>query len=185
MADSFLRCPDISATMPCIAKPGTIRFIAMVDRDISPAFPYLNAVIDGAIYNHHGHTLTFLRGENRISLFPSKITGTKLDDRAAAHEALAWTVNMLNDCWQRKDEIEPNYERRQQLGALDIYKLLPGTNCRQCGQMTCLAFATRLSQQQDNISKCRELLQAEYQTNRSLVGELLKSAGYDVPAHIF
>ena len=31
------------------------------------------------------------------------------------------------------------------LSGLDIYKLLPKTNCRECGFATCLAFAMQLA----------------------------------------
>ena len=37
---------------------------------------------------------------------------------------------------------------------LDIYKLLPKTNCRQCGLATCLAFAMQLAKKAVLIEKC-------------------------------
>lgn len=37
---------------------------------------------------------------------------------------------------------------------LDIYKLLPKTNCRECGFVTCLAFAMQLAKKTVNIDKC-------------------------------
>lgn len=37
---------------------------------------------------------------------------------------------------------------------LDIYKLLPKTNCRECGFATCLAFAMQLAKKAINIDKC-------------------------------
>jgi len=37
---------------------------------------------------------------------------------------------------------------------LDIYKLLPKTNCRQCGYSTCLAFAMALAKKQVALDKC-------------------------------
>ena len=37
---------------------------------------------------------------------------------------------------------------------LDIYKLLPKTNCRQCGLATCLAFAMQLAKKAQPIEKC-------------------------------
>ncbi|MDO8673550.1 MAG: acetyl-CoA decarbonylase/synthase complex subunit gamma [Dehalococcoidia bacterium] len=40
------------------------------------------------------------------------------------------------------------------LTGLDIYKLLPKTNCKQCGQPTCLAFAMKLSQKQAELAAC-------------------------------
>ena len=40
------------------------------------------------------------------------------------------------------------------LSGLDIYKLLPKTNCRKCGFATCLAFAMQLAKKAVAIDKC-------------------------------
>jgi len=40
------------------------------------------------------------------------------------------------------------------LSGLDIYKLLPKTNCKQCGFATCLAFAMQLAKKAVTIEKC-------------------------------
>ena len=37
---------------------------------------------------------------------------------------------------------------------LDIYKLLPKTNCKDCGFATCLAFAMALAQKKVSLDKC-------------------------------
>lgn len=40
------------------------------------------------------------------------------------------------------------------LTAIDIYKLLPKTNCGECGVPTCLAFAMKLANKQAELSAC-------------------------------
>ncbi|MDD5501807.1 MAG: acetyl-CoA decarbonylase/synthase complex subunit gamma [Candidatus Omnitrophica bacterium] len=40
------------------------------------------------------------------------------------------------------------------LSGLDIYKLLPKTNCRRCGLSTCLAFAMQLAKKTMSADKC-------------------------------
>ncbi|MCM8766232.1 MAG: acetyl-CoA decarbonylase/synthase complex subunit gamma [Candidatus Omnitrophica bacterium] len=40
------------------------------------------------------------------------------------------------------------------LTALDIYKLLPKTNCKKCGSPTCLAFAMRLLAKKGSLEEC-------------------------------
>ncbi len=40
------------------------------------------------------------------------------------------------------------------LSGLDIYKLLPKTNCKECGFATCLAFAMQLAQKKISLDKC-------------------------------
>jgi len=46
------------------------------------------------------------------------------------------------------------------LSGLDIYKLLPKTNCRECGFVTCLAFAMQLAKKAVSIEKCPYLSQS-------------------------
>lgn len=45
------------------------------------------------------------------------------------------------------------------LSGLDIYKLLPKTNCRECAFVTCLAFAMQLAKKSVSIDKCPYLSQ--------------------------
>ncbi len=40
------------------------------------------------------------------------------------------------------------------LSGIQIYKLLPQTNCKECGFPTCLAFAMKLAAKQADLSKC-------------------------------
>ncbi|MFO7585098.1 MAG: (Fe-S)-binding protein [Anaerolineales bacterium] len=40
------------------------------------------------------------------------------------------------------------------LSGIQIYKLLPQTNCKECGFPTCLAFAMKLAAKQVELSTC-------------------------------
>ena len=42
------------------------------------------------------------------------------------------------------------------LSGLDIFKLLPKTNCKKCGMPTCLAFAMALAQKKTSLDQCPE-----------------------------
>lgn len=46
------------------------------------------------------------------------------------------------------------------LTGLDIYKLLPKTNCKDCGFATCLAFAMALAQKKVSLDKCPHVTSA-------------------------
>ncbi|OGV65856.1 MAG: acetyl-CoA decarbonylase/synthase complex subunit gamma [Lentisphaerae bacterium RIFOXYC12_FULL_60_16] len=46
------------------------------------------------------------------------------------------------------------------LKALDIFKLLPKTNCKKCGCPTCLAFAMKLAQKQATLDQCPDVSEA-------------------------
>jgi len=43
------------------------------------------------------------------------------------------------------------------LSGLDIFKLLPKTNCKKCGRPTCLAFTMQLAQKKANIEECPDV----------------------------
>jgi acetyl-CoA decarbonylase/synthase complex subunit gamma len=44
-----------------------------------------------------------------------------------------------------------------QVTAMDIYRLLPQTNCEKCGEASCMAFATKLSDKETQLELCTEL----------------------------
>src|SRR4030065_100148 len=46
------------------------------------------------------------------------------------------------------------------LSGLEIYKLLPKTNCKDCGFPTCLAFAMKMAAGQVPLDKCPHVTEA-------------------------
>jgi len=46
--------------------------------------------------------------------------------------------------------------------AMDVYKLLPQTNCGDCGEASCMAFATKLSEKEGDIALCSELTDEQF-----------------------
>ena len=43
------------------------------------------------------------------------------------------------------------------LSGLEIFKLLPKTNCKKCGRPTCLAFAMQLAQKKASLDECPDV----------------------------
>jgi len=43
------------------------------------------------------------------------------------------------------------------LTGVEIFKLLPKTNCKKCGHPTCLAFAMKLAQRQATLDLCPDV----------------------------
>ena len=44
---------------------------------------------------------------------------------------------------------------------MDIYRLLPQTNCAKCGEASCMAFATKLSDKEADVTLCTEMTEKE------------------------
>jgi ArsR family metal-binding transcriptional regulator len=43
-----------------------------------------------------------------------------------------------------------------------VFKLLPQTNCKQCGEPTCFTFALKLAASQKKIADCPPLLEPQH-----------------------
>jgi len=177
----FLHSYKITHTLPCLADPMKIRVIADVSEEIQEVFPYLNAVLKGCIYNHPANTLTIRKDQKLITLHAVHITLAKIEDEKEAEEILSWLRDLINETYEKREQIEPNYSMAAELKALDIFKLLPGTSCKKCGELTCLAFAVKLVGRDIEIKKCDPLFSEKYQEKRKVLFELLHAAGYDVP----
>lgn len=176
---------EITHILPCLGDPAKIRFRAEFDTDVSEVLPYLNAVLDHAVYNHKGHTLTIKKQGRLITIHPRMIAGGQILDGNDARRMVEWVRDLINECYEKRDTIKPLYERRYQLTALVLYKLLPGTNCGKCGELTCLAFAVKLQSAERNVMACDELFSGQFKDNRDELLRRLRSAGYLVPNVFF
>jgi ArsR family metal-binding transcriptional regulator len=170
----------ITRVLPCLADPMKIRVIAEVSDEIHEALPYLNAILRGCIYNHPANTLTIRKDQILITLHALHITLAKIEDENEAEELLSWLKDLINETYEKRNQIEPNYSMAAELKALDLFKLLPGTNCKQCGEPTCLAFAVKLVGRDIEIRKCDPLFSEKYQEKQKVLLELLQAAGYEV-----
>jgi ArsR family metal-binding transcriptional regulator len=177
----FVRHLQIVRVLPCLADPSKIRFSSQFDRDVSEIFPYLNAVFQGAIYNHAGKSLTLRRDGRLISLHPQRMEAAKVEGFDDARAIVCWMVELINDCHRHKLAIDPDFSRRDRLTVLDVVKLLPGTNCRKCGLLTCLAYAAALSDEKVSVLTCADLFLEAYRDKRDELISLLRSSGYPLP----
>jgi ArsR family metal-binding transcriptional regulator len=149
-------------TPPC--DPGAERFSAkaLLLTDISEALPYLNATLRGAVYTQAAAALTWKKGGHNIAFHTYEIATSNVEDRDAAVSELKGLVDLVNRTWERRDEITPDHTTRQRPTAMAVYKLLPATNCRQCGQPTCWNFALKLVAAQVELAACPPLSEPPY-----------------------
>lgn|GEM_PF-2023554 len=136
----FLNQVRITRTEPCVADPEKIRVKAELSDDITQVMPYLNTIIKNAIFNREAPILTFTKEYRLIVIYPRYLTMAKALHLADVVDVLDWLKEMINETWERKDEIVPNYEIKKQPSVLQVYSWLPKTNCKKCGEQNCFAF---------------------------------------------
>jgi acetyl-CoA decarbonylase/synthase complex subunit gamma len=62
----------------------------------------------------------------------------------------------------------------KELSPIDVYKLLPKTNCKECGAENCMAFATRIVNREVTLEQCPPLLKKENEKAYLQLKEMLK-----------
>jgi acetyl-CoA decarbonylase/synthase complex subunit gamma len=62
----------------------------------------------------------------------------------------------------------------KELSPIDVYKLLPKTNCKECGQENCMAFATKIVNREVSIDSCPPLFKKENEKAYNQLKEMLK-----------
>lgn len=164
--------------LPCLADPEKIRVIFELGEDISEVMPYLNALIKDGVYNHEFKTLTLLKDGLMISLSPYKVTIAKVDDELHAHQVMAELRDFINETYENRSEIKPDFGRKKVLKAQDIYQILPQTNCRECGVFNCFAFAVSLLSGKRELKQCTPLFQPENKERLELLLNILNDTGY-------
>ena len=135
----------------------SLHCIATLDQDVSGALPYLNAVLGGFEYLKEPPAVVFRSRGRLITVHGHEIAINALQDETEADKILEWLKREINDAWEKRAEIVPSYEGAPKPQVLEILKLLPRTNCRKCGEPTCLVFAARAAEGVRGASDCPPL----------------------------
>ncbi|OGN90947.1 MAG: hypothetical protein A2Y88_14120 [Chloroflexi bacterium RBG_13_48_10] len=154
-------------TPPC--DPGTERFAvrAHLYVDISNVLPYLNTTLRGAIYYSSANALTWKKGGHNIAFHAFEIAVSNVENREGAKHEIEGIVDLVNRCWERRSEIEPDTTTRQRPTPMAIFKLLPHTNCKECGEETCYTFALKIATSQKKLSDCPTMAHPQYADKRA------------------
>ncbi|HAK60985.1 MAG TPA: Fe-S cluster protein [Nitrospiraceae bacterium] len=121
----------------------SVHCIAHLNEDIGEALPYLNAALEGDTYINNPPSVTFKVHGKLITVHAGKIAINALRDEQEAQNILEWLKKEINEAWENREQITPKYDGITKPHILEIYKLLPKTNCRECGQPTCMVFASQ------------------------------------------
>jgi ArsR family metal-binding transcriptional regulator len=138
----------------CQSDARGVHCFAHLDDDVRAVLPFLNTVLGGFIYTSEPPALTLKTYGKLITIHPRKIAVNALRDGDEAEKIVAWLQREINEAWQRRAEIEPSTESRRQPVLLEVLKLLPRTNCRQCNEPTCMVFATRVLEGSKDHNDC-------------------------------
>ncbi len=161
--------------------PTSTKFNAVIDldADIGDLLPYLATEIRGCTYIHGTDQLNYMDRGHIIAIRPRQITVTALQNEKEAKQICEDLKTIINKVHQQRDGITPTLRKQARLDPLTIYRKLPRTNCGECGEATCMAFAARVVSRDLAANRCGPLFLKDYESNRKRLWVLLRQAEYD------
>jgi ArsR family metal-binding transcriptional regulator len=152
---AFLDSLTLTKTLPCLADPGKIIVIAQPSRNLDGLLPLVAAVAPNIIsFNPAVGTLMLRRQPGFITFYPDTVMITQVKDSDEGLQLLSAVRDLINQCWDQRDTIQPVTAMRRAPRPLDVWTLLPQSNCKRCGEATCMAFAFGLLQQKRTVEEC-------------------------------
>lgn len=149
-------------------NPGfeSVHCIARLNEDVGDVLPYLNAVLGGTQYFNDPPEVMFHHSGKIIKVGAREIAVNALQDEHEADHILEWLKTEINQAWDNRTMITPSFSGKTKPKLMEILRLLPKTNCKKCGQPTCMVFAAQMMDGGRGVEQCPELNQ-ENQTKLS------------------
>lgn len=189
---AFVNSVSIKKILPCIATKGRIRLTLQLDSELEGnVIPILaSKYAPGKIsLIQRKNILTISDFDRVITFYPSgKITMNNTRDQEEAIEIISEIMEKINESYVESQSGGPLGEDLSQklskIGPLAIYNCLPKTNCEECGEATCLAFAMKLLSGESTLKLCNPLSESKNKGSvgslRDLLGEqLMKTLGWN------
>jgi ArsR family metal-binding transcriptional regulator len=143
--------------LSCGSEPQNLDMIVHLNQDISEVIPYLNAVLGGFRYTKNPRSVSIKLNGKLIVIHPREICVNAPGDRSEGEKIIQWLRAKINDTWDHREEIQPDFESVQKPKVLEILRLLPKTNCGECGRPTCTVFASHVADGDNAPGDCPTL----------------------------
>lgn len=153
----YLQTIYLTKTLPCLAEPGKMIVIGKSDRPLDRVIPYLATLPGVLAYSPETLTLTFRRPAGFLTIYPDKVYLTQIANEPQGRQVLKDLADAINAVWEHRSDLIAVTQPKRAPNHLDIWQLLPRTNCKQCGEASCLAFAVSLIQHTHSIDECPTL----------------------------
>jgi ArsR family metal-binding transcriptional regulator len=172
----YLETIILSRALPCLAEPGKIIVIGKPSRSLEEVLPYL-ATLPGIIsFNPETCSLTMRRQPGFLTLNPDEVFITQVKDSTEGLELIEALKDAINVTWEHRAELTPATSIQRAPRLLDVWQLLPRTNCGECGEATCMAFAAGLLQSKREGSECPILAgDTEFADRRAVLEAITKN----------
>ncbi|HMK34317.1 MAG TPA: (Fe-S)-binding protein [Desulfomonilaceae bacterium] len=168
----------VSIVRPSITDPLKLRVEIIPSRSLETLIPIIARFIRGGAFVPDVPILAFEEEHRLIALSRESIVFSRVDDLLDMWIILRCTVDLVITAWNRRFSLKPDTAARQGIGAMEIFKRLPATNCGRCGNQSCMEFATGLMTGRCSVQDCGPLVEGDPRYMQSLLW-LMGAIGLD------
>ena len=169
----------ITEKTPCLLEPRKLQITAQANQPLNEIFPILYLAIPHSQYAKAFGSVTFLLDGKLVTVYSSG----KINLGCVLREEIAVKLskkleNMLNkalEYYEKHGSPDPKLiDIKQKLSPLEIYKHLPQTNCKECGEQGCFPFAVKLANGQKTLHDCPQIQQPKYSVDKEYLERMLR-----------
>jgi ArsR family metal-binding transcriptional regulator len=169
----------VGSVKPSITDSLKLKVELLPGKALADLIPVMARLIRGGAHHPAGPVLAFEEEHRLLCFSPESIVILRTDDLLDIWITLRTTVDFICSAWDYRLSIEPERRPRHGIGAIEIFKHLPGTNCGKCGAMRCMEFATGLLTGRSQVDWCLPLAEDAGLERREALLWLLRAIGLD------
>lgn len=156
---------EVKQLLPCIADSTKFRTIANMAPPLGSVLKVLEPLFPRGRYSDRIGALITQKGEVITTIYGTgKVTMTMIKNEGEAKEMLENLRGTINEAIAKG--VAPAPREKVRVEAMEIYKYLPRTDCRDCGEQSCYTFAIKLMAGEVSLDKCAPLKEAKYEINQ-------------------
>ena len=167
----------VTAIKQSVTDPSRLRVEAVVEKSLSELIPIMARIIRGGSFHRDVPVLAFDEEHRLLAVSPREVVICRADDLLDAWIMLRSVVELVMSAWHRRESLKPETDPRHGIGAIEIFKRLPGENCGRCSNYNCMEFAVGILMGRHKPDECVSLQEKQDPTCRQSLEWLLRAVG--------
>jgi len=144
----------------CLADPERFKVVAKTDKRLEDVLPILFLAVPNARYSEASKTMSYSFNRHNVVVgYNGEVAVTFIKDDDELKDLARKITDLLNRglVYHASHPEIPNslIEEKKKLNPMTLYKKLPHTDCKECGESGCYAFACRLFTGEKSVENCR------------------------------
>ncbi len=167
----------LSSVRPSLTDPLKLRIEVVPEKSLKPLIPMMARLIRGGAYRYEVPLLVFEEEHRLLAVSGTEIVICRADDLLDAWIMLRCLIELVLSAWDHRLQLQPETDPRNGIGAIEMFKRLPGNNCGKCACGNCMEFAMMLFTGKSRMDQCPWLFQDEGAARRESLQWLLQAIG--------